>query len=110
MLSAKSDDVIEKFALQADLHDVLPIDRESMPNSDTAARPKWEIFAYPYVLSQGFGDSVRFEGRNDGGIPNSESTDFSRRGHIPLQQNRRDRQHTPDVVKAFLIRVVSQEK
>ena len=107
---AHADQVQIELAPEQHLDAVLAIQRELIGDRDATARPEGKIVARPIVLHQRGGNLERVFYRADRTIPNRQSTDDTRCGEIVLEQPRRDRKHSGDVVEALLVRFVSGQQ
>ena len=105
---AHADDVVVQLSSQQHLDRILTVNGKVMTNHRAALRSEGQIVARPLVLHQRFGNLVRVDERNQGGIANSKATDSGSGRQISFEQHRRNREHARDVVKALLIRIVGR--
>ena len=86
-------------AIEEDLDDVGPVDREVIADGRAAARSKRQVVAHPVVLLQVFVDLEGIGRGADVRIADREAADLQGRRQVPFRQHRRHRQDIRDVVE-----------
>ena len=107
---AEPDDVVVEVAAQVELEEVLPVEREVVPDGEAAPRSEGQVLARAVVLVLEVGHLVVGGPRAQVGVADGELADAPRRRQVPLHQGRRDRQHLGVVVEALGVGVVGRQQ
>ena len=106
----ETDDVVVELSPQADLDDVLAVDRKVMTNRNTAARTERQVFAHLAILIEQGWNFVGVGHRPDRRNAERETAHLASRRQVAVQQCRRHRQHARHVVEAVLVGIVNRQQ
>ena len=83
-----------------DAQHVVAVAGKVVPDGGAAPRPERQVLAHPPVLHQQRRHRIAHDVGLDRGVPDGETADRARRGHVPREQPRRDGQDGGVVVEA----------
>ena len=96
--------------LQQQLEDVLAVEREGMPDGQSAVRREGQRLAHPGVLPRPCRHGVDVPGRAVVGAGERRAADLHRRGHVAGHQHRRDGERIRVVVETEAGHVAGQQR
>ncbi len=107
---AHAHQVVLILPAQADLDQILAIDREHVANGDAAARSERQIFILAIVLHDVQRNLERLERRARRRQAGRQPRDLPRRRQIPLEVRRRNREDVGEVVEAAVRGLVAGQE
>ena len=103
-------EVILILALQANLDEVLAVDRKIVVNRDAAARSERQVFALPVVLHDVQRNFECFDRRARRRKARREPRDLASHRHVAFQVSRRNRKRIREIVEAAVRGVVAGQE
>src|SRR2546427_12730952 len=91
--------MLDAGSLQTEFDNVLAVEREVVPNRDSAPRTEREVLAHALILREEVRDIVRLQIRKDIRISDGRAAHLPRRGHVAHQQHRRYGENVGTAVK-----------
>ena len=110
MRAAETADVIVEIGLELDSDRVFAVHRKRVSDGKATARAERQVVAQPGVLNQQTRNGVGLARRTGQRPPQRLTGDFFRRGHVPVEQRGRHRQHLGDVVEPVLVGIVGRKQ
>ena len=112
LLGAHADDVVVDHPAQPQLHAVLAVEREVVPDGQPPAGPERQVLAHAVVLVQQPRRGVGGGGEPgaDGGVPHREPADAVGGGEIAVEQGGRHREGLGVGAEPFLADVVGRKQ